>query len=156
VPKEIGADHADRHAVETHFPAERALGQPLEEDDHRQVVLQVFSDRQIGDRIDAHVAQMRGGPDAGEHEEVRGIEGAAGEDHLAARLRARHVAAGPDVFDAGGAGALGEHARRMRAGLDREISPLPGRLEERGGGRRAVAVADGVLPRPRPSCCRPL
>ena len=58
--EEIGADHGDRHAIETHVVAERALVEALEKDDHRQVVLQVLADRQIDHRLDADLGEMRG------------------------------------------------------------------------------------------------
>ena len=94
----VGADHADRHAVEPHFAAERALVEPLEEDDHREVILQVLADRQIDDRLDAHLAQMRGRPDARQHEKLRRVERAAARITSRARLRTRHVSRVPLTY----------------------------------------------------------
>ena len=44
------------------------------------MVLQILSDRQIGDACDADLAQMLRGPDAGEHQELRRVERAARDD----------------------------------------------------------------------------
>ena len=52
------------------------------------------------------------------------------------------------IFDAGRARASQQHARRLRTGCDLEVGALARRLEIGGGGRRAVAVADGVLAAP--------
>jgi hypothetical protein len=37
---------------------------------------------QVRDHGDAHRPQMLGGPDAGEHEELRGVDAAAAQEHL--------------------------------------------------------------------------
>ena len=88
---------------------------------HRQMVLQILADRQIDDRLDAHLAQMRGRADAGQHQQLRRVEGAAGEDHLALGVDRDASPLSLTIFDAGRARALHHHAGRMRAGLDREI-----------------------------------
>ena len=60
---------------------------------------------QIDARVNAEAAQVVGGADAGEHQQLRRVEGAAGEDHLALRIRAFDLAA-LDIFNPGGARAV--------------------------------------------------
>ena len=62
--EEVSADHAEGHAVEPHLLEERAFVQAPEEDDDREVILQVLADRQVDHRLDAHFAQMRGRTDS--------------------------------------------------------------------------------------------
>ena len=93
-------------------------------------------------------ARCAAGPMPGEHQQRRRVEGAAAEDDLAVGLDLHRVAAPLDVFDAGGARALHQHAGGMRAGLDVEIGALARRLEIGGRRRGAIAVADGVLAAP--------
>ncbi len=81
--EEVAAQHVQRHLVEPHVVAEFAATGPREHDQHREMVLQIFADRQIGDRLDADRAQMIGRADAGQHQQLRRIERAAAQDHLA-------------------------------------------------------------------------
>ncbi len=142
--EQIGADHAPRHAVEPHLVVERTRIGTGEIELRRQMILQVFADRQIGRDRDAVLAQMRGRADARQHQHLRRAEGAGREDHLAL---GRDLVALPvlDEFDAGRARTAQQHAGRLRARLDREVAAIARGLEERIGGRRAPAVPDGVL-----------
>ena len=103
------------------------------------MVLQVLPDpRQVGHHRDSVALQMVGRPDAGQHQQLRRVDGAAGQDHLTAGHGGAEVAS-LAVLDAGGAAALEQHPRRHGAGLDRQIGPLHRRTQE--GARRAPAHA---------------
>ena len=109
------------------------------------MILQVLAHRQVDAGLDPHFGQMRGRADAGEHQELRRIECAAGDDDIAIGLGADCVAAVEDIFDAGGAGALHQHLGRMRAGGNGEIGAVAGRPQIGARRRRTPSVADGVL-----------
>jgi hypothetical protein len=58
-------------------------GRPATDPAH-QVVVQVLSyPRSIDENVDADLAQMPGRPDAGQHEQMRGADGARAHHHLA-------------------------------------------------------------------------
>ncbi len=143
--EEIGADHADRHPIEAHLLSEGAVGQPLEKDAHRQVILQVRPDRQIDHRFDADLGEMRRRADARQHEELRRVECTARQDDLTIRLDRHRVAASVDELDAGGTCAPHQDAGGKDTGTDREIGAPARRLEIGGCGGGAIAVANGVL-----------
>ncbi len=80
------------------------------------MILQVPADAgQIGDHRHADRAEMLGGPDPGQHEELRGVDAAAAENHLARGVGQRRLPAA-DVLDADRAPPLargsGRSARR--------------------------------------------
>ena len=133
--EEVGADHADRHAVAPHLLEKRAFVQALEKDDHREVVLQVLTDRQIDHGLDVHRSKMRRRTDPRTHQQRRGIERTAREDHLPVGLDPHHIPAALVVFDAGRARALHQHASRVRTGRYVEVCPLLRRSEIGGRGR---------------------
>ena len=81
--EQIGREHARRHAVEPHLPVERSRAAACERQEHRDMVLQIAADRQIDDRRDADLAQMRRRADAGQHQDLRRAEGAGGNDDFA-------------------------------------------------------------------------
>ena len=70
-----------------------------------EVVLQVGADAgQVGDDVDAEPAQLVAAADAGEHQQLRRIDRAAADDHLACRLvgrpaahRIHHAAGAPSL-----------------------------------------------------------
>ena len=62
--EQVRADHAQRHAIEPHFPAERARVQALEKDDDSEVILQILADGQIVQRLDTNLVEMRGRADS--------------------------------------------------------------------------------------------
>jgi hypothetical protein len=53
--------------LKPHLAMERPRLRTRKGEKHRQVVLKIAADRQINDRIDPDLAQMRGWPDAGQH-----------------------------------------------------------------------------------------
>ena len=67
---------------------------------------------------------MRGRADAGEHQQLRRVEGARRHDHLAACLHLLAITRTGQVLDADRVRAAHKRARRMRTGLDREIAAL--------------------------------
>ena len=89
-----------------------------------RMILQVLSDaRQMVHRGDAVLLQGRRVADAGQHQELRRLERAGAQDHLAPRADLLRLVALP-VFDADGALAVEQDARRVRLGLDAEVRPL--------------------------------
>ena len=117
---------------------------PREHDEHREMVLQIGADRQVDDRRDAEFAQVIGRPDARQHQQLRRIERAAAEDHLAPRLGMVRMSV-LDEIDAGRRRAAEHDLCRLGAGLDGEVAPLHHRMQEGDGGRRAPAAADRIL-----------
>ena len=86
------------------------------------MILQIGADaRHVGDHVDAEAVQQFARADAGELQQLRRVECAAGQDHLAAGTRDAGRAA-LLVFDADGAPAFEQNARRQRVGHDREIA----------------------------------
>ena len=109
------------------------------------MILQILADAAQRDRRrDAVRAQLVRIADAGQHQGLRRVDGAAGQDHLALR-RARSCARRSAVFDADRARALEQDARHQRAGLDRQIG-APERRPQIADRRAApTAVADRHL-----------
>ena len=95
---EIGHQHAHRHAVEAHLAVEHAGTLARIGHVGADVVLQILSDRQIGDAGDSHLAQMRGRADAGQHQELRRVERAARQDHFARRVGTLAGRRSPDAY----------------------------------------------------------
>ena len=90
----------------------------LRAEDHRreEVVVQVLADPgQVGDDVDPDRAQMLGGPDSGEQEQLRGADRAAADDDL---IGVRACRCAP--IDADAARAVEEQALCGRAGHDLE------------------------------------
>ena len=90
--EQVGLNHGDRHAVGAQLAVEWPGFAAREGQKHRQMILQIAADGQIHHRIDPHVAQMRGRPDAGQHQQLRGGEGAAGDDDVTRGFRPRQPA----------------------------------------------------------------
>jgi hypothetical protein len=111
------------------------------------MVLQVLPDRQVDESGDADRAQIPGRPDAGEHQDLRGTEGAARHDDLPGRVGTVQAAAF-EIFDAPGGGVLDDDPRHQRAGLDAQVLARHRRPQKGRGGGGAPAVADGVLAAP--------
>ena len=81
------------------------------------MVLEVLADAgQVVDHVDAEAGEVLLVADAGELEQLRGVDGAAAEDHLAGGHAARP--AGPEVVDADGTLALEPDAGAERERLD--------------------------------------
>ena len=89
-------------------------------------------------------AQVVGVADPRQHQQLRRVDDAAGEDHLALGAGHRGVAAAA-IFDPDRAAALEHDPGRQRAGLDREPGARQGRPQI--GHRRAAppSVADRLL-----------
>jgi len=111
------------------------------------VVLQVLADpRQVLHHRDAHLAQVRGGSDAGQHEELRRGHRPRRQDHLPAGER-HPLGAVADELDAVGAlGArLDQHPGGVRPQRHVQVAPQPDRPEERLGRRAPVPSPHRVL-----------
>jgi hypothetical protein len=116
-------------------------------DRRRDVVLEILSHapERNPDR-NAVGAELLGIADPGQHQQLRRVDRAAGENDLAIRARDPGLAA-PDVFDADGAMSLEHHPGSERSHLDREVGPLQRGTKIRGRRAASPAVADGHLDR---------
>jgi hypothetical protein len=110
-----------------------------------QVVLQVLAHaRQVVRDRHAHLAQMRRRPDAGEQQELRALQRARREDHLAPRGHLPRLAALP-VLDAARAPVVEHDARRLRVRLDAQVRARSRRLQVADRGAAAPAVVGEEL-----------
>ena len=92
--------------------------------------------------LDAHLLQMRAIADAGQHEQLRGVDGAAAQHHLApGAQRLLHAALGID--HAGAAAIFQQEAACWGIGDDLQIGRAG--FEIGGGGGAAQAIAGGDL-----------
>ncbi len=106
-------------------------------DVHLEVVLEVLADTgQIGDDRHAERLELARGADAGELEQLRRVDRAAAEDHLAGtdRLAADH--------DADGARPLEDDALDERVAAHLEVRPRHRRMEVRARRAQAAAAVD--------------
>ena len=111
------------------------------------MILQILAD--AGERhfcLDAVAAQLRGLADARQHQELRRVDGAAGEDDFACGIDLFGGPACGDVFDADGAMAVEQHAVDQRADFDGQTGPRQRRPQIGDRGAAAAAIADGHLP----------
>ncbi len=90
---------------------------------------------------------MVGRPDPRQHEQLWGVEHAAGQQHLASHRRLVKTAAA-GVLDADRARSVEQDPRRERVRLDHEVGPPHRRPQKRHGGAAAPAVLDGPLAEP--------
>ena len=113
-PLEDPRDAAERQAGE--------IGRVGGKAEHEiRMILQVLSDAgQMMRGGDAVLGQRGRVADAGQHQQLRGLERAGGQDHLAAGADLLRLLALP-VFDADRALALEQDAGGLRAGLDAQI-----------------------------------
>ncbi len=103
------------------------------------VVLQVRADAgNVRHRRDAELLQRVGVADAGQHQDLRRIDRAAGDDDFAARAHPDEPAV-VQVLDADGARALEQDAGDQAPRLDAQIRARPGRSQV--GHRGAPAAA---------------
>ena len=104
------------------------------------VVLQVAA--HAGQRVahgDAVALQLGAVADAGEHEQLRRVEGAGGQQHLAPGVQGLRLAV-QQRLHAGGAAAIQQHAPRLRAGEHAQVGARHGRVQVGAGGVPALAV----------------
>ena len=117
----------------------RVVGE--QDDPGVQVILEVAADRGLVEpHVDAERGQLVGGADAGEHQQLRRLVGAGGEDDLAGGLQ-RGRRAVDDRLDAGRAGAVEQHAGDERHRDQRQVRALEHGVEVGDRGRAAHAVA---------------
>ena len=90
---------------------------------------------------------MVGRTDPRQHQELRRVEHAAGQQHLASDERPMEPAAAR-VLDADRARSVEDDPRRERVRLDHEVVPPHRRAQERHGRAAAPAVLDGPLAEP--------
>ena len=116
---------------------DRLLGGVLDVD--LEVVLEVLTDAgQVVDQVDAEAGKVVLVADAGELEQLRGVDGAAAQDHLA-----RGDAAGPagaEIVDADGALALEPDAGAERERVDGQVLAVPHGVQVGPRGREAAAA----------------
>ena len=118
-----------------------------------RVVLQVLADRQVDARHDAVRLELGADPDPRQHQDLRGVVGAGGEDDLALGVQLGELVAALDLH-ADGAPAVEQDPRAQRFGDHREVlARLPQRGAQVGHGGAAthsvalgeLVVADAVL-----------
>ena len=98
-------------------------------DDDVDVVLHRLADaRQIMHRRDAGLLQRVGGTDAGEEQQMRAVDRAAGQHDFAGRRRLDLAVA--EILDALGAAVRDEDAGRERRGDERQVRPVEDWVEE--------------------------
>src|SRR5258708_40361269 len=111
------------------------------------MILQILSDaRQMMRGRDAVFCQRAAVADAGQHQELRGLERAGGKDHFAAGAGLPGFLALP-VFDADRALALEQDTRRLRMGLGAQVrarAPMGMGITARGAPTLAVLLRDPV------------
>ena len=129
----------------------QGVGAPRAIDDARvEVILQVLADpRQIVDHYDAVLLQQLSRPDPGKLQQLRRVDRAAREQHLAPRPGSAHDPV-LRIFEAYCALALEQHAVRQCADLDAQIGPPHCRPQIRHRRAAAPHVADGHLQRADP------
>ncbi len=116
------------HDVARH-EADQVLARRLVGEDEIDVVPQIAADtRQMNDGWDAHGAQRLPIADTREQEQLRRLQRAGGEDHLAPRVHRPHRASLP-VLDPHRPPVLEHYARRVRPRAHREVGPVAVRLE---------------------------
>ncbi|KIT74054.1 hypothetical protein QP64_00035, partial [Staphylococcus aureus] len=121
----LAGDHPARHRSQrfqrAHArAAEEIAARRLESGDIVEMVLEIAAHRRpVDPHRQAHLAQMLARTDAGEHQQLRRLEGAGGEHHRAARPDlARHAIA--LIGDAPDPAVLEQHALHARLGDDLE------------------------------------
>ena len=88
-----------------------------------QVILQVLADTcAIGDDRNPVPVQERGRPDARHLQQLRRLQRAGRENHLAQRAHLVHLAM-LDVPHAGRLRAVEQHLQRLRIGFDMQVRP---------------------------------
>ena len=120
----------------------------------RVMVLQALPDaRQMVHDRHAELADMLLRPDAGQHQQLRRVDGAAAQDDFARGGRGADLAVAPEPH-ADGAPAFEQDLLGQRPGDDAQIGALHRRAQIADGGRAAPAiarrrlvVADAVLAR---------
>ncbi|CAB4885518.1 unannotated protein [freshwater metagenome] len=115
-----------------------------------EVILQVLADaRQVMDGFDPDRPQVLGVADAGELQELWGVEGAAAQDHLAGGDARGAPALLHDVH-ADGAIAVHHDGRDLRSRAHREVPAVHDRVQVRAGGRQSAAPTQIAVERGEP------
>ena len=109
-----------------------------------QVILQIVTNRQRRDDVDAQFTQVIGRPDSGEHQQLRRIERTAAQDHFAQRFGRRDNAF-MTVCDAVGFRAVEQHAARRSMREHGEVRALHDVPQERARSRVTAPVVDVEL-----------
>src|ERR1700730_3915232 len=112
--EQIATSKLDEQPVQSHAALDGSRRAAAVEKKRRRMILKVLSDP--GERNangDVMASELLGRADAGQHQELRRVDRARGEDHLAFRPRgaARAVA---NIIDPDGAGSLHDNARDVR------------------------------------------
>jgi hypothetical protein len=104
------------------------------------VVAEVAADpAEVDVNVDPHLDQVLGRADAGQHQQLRAVDRAAGQDDLGVGPGGLGFAV-VQVVHAGRLAALDDHVRDQGVGVDGEVRPGHGGVQVRGGGRAALAV----------------
>jgi hypothetical protein len=145
VGEAAGLRHVARHrAAVRQLPAQRVRvaallpqaaepGRGPDDGQHRMVAEVAADPRAVGPHVDAHLDQVVGRADAGQHQQLRAVDGAAGQDDLRVGLGDLGYTV-PGVGDAPGLAALDDDLGDQGVGVHREVRPGHGGVQVRGGG----------------------
>jgi hypothetical protein len=104
------------------------------DDRQHRVVAEVHADSAaVHHHVDAMLDQVLGRADAGQHQQLRAVDRAAGQDDLGVGAGG-HGLAVVQVAHAGGLAALDDHLGDQGAGVDGEVGPGHGGVQVGGGG----------------------
>ena len=134
----FGAHPRHLHRVR-HGLVQRVGGLGAEGEAHHEVVLEVAPDlRRLRHHRQAEALQRRAVADAGEHEQLRALDGAGREDHLAPGAVDLLRPIGPAHGDAHGALAFEHNAQAQPLRFDAQVRPL----------QRGAEIGHGRAPAP--------
>ena len=143
-PEQPCLGHGERDAIGAHQATKRPWAEARPSQPYLQMIPQVAAHRQIDQRCDADVPQMRCRTDARQHEQLRRVEHAAAQYHFAFCLRADRRAV-VLVLDARRPSATQCHLRRKRMGLECQVGAVQGRFQIGVRRRGPAAVVDRPL-----------
>jgi hypothetical protein len=107
-----------------------------------EVVLEIAADaRQVRHRRNLEAFKLVGVADAGQHQQLRRVDRAAGEDHLALGADA-HGTRAFDMVDADRPHTFAAHPPGQRAGAHGQVRPPPRRVQVRARRAPAAPAAD--------------
>ena len=136
----VGQLPADQVRLVGLLPQAADLWRRPDNGQHR-VVDEVAADpAEVGVDVNPHFDQVLGRADAGQHQQLRAVDRAAGQDDLGVGRGGLRLAV-VQVAHPGRLAALHDHLRDQGVGVDGEVRPGHGGVQVRGGGRAALAVS---------------
>ena len=115
------------------------------DDRQHRMVAEVRADAAaVRHHVDAHLDQVLGRADTGQHQQLRTVDRAAGQDDLGVGADG-HGLAVVQVAHAGGLAALDDHLGDQGVGVDGQVRPGHGGVQVGGGRRAPLALPLGQL-----------